>query len=237
LALTYEGKEADHRVLCFYRGEEQSNGTTSNPFKAMLHQTLIQEGLEPTYWDISQGLPPEADVRGVPWVIAWFQETEMKGAIDYINFMTDRVHDGSKVMLLGELNFLRELHQQRWLSRSKVNQLLNAMGLAYGGQWTQQQSLLRGLSFDQRYFKTSLDQVMQSLSAFRYIAEKHPNCKTLLKVKREDTKVRSSMVVATPFGLYVDSALLESSPRHPKGLLDLPKLVTDVLRGAVKAPP
>lgn len=97
---------------------------------------LRKLGLRIEFHDVSKGLPPRASVERARAIVTSFYDPDMVGAREYVSWLRAQLEAGRRVAMLNDFGAWREKSDGTWLSDDAVNVVLQAIGLRYRGEWT-----------------------------------------------------------------------------------------------------
>jgi len=191
-------------VLAIIDTSEEINRSQSyNLIHNNAEMPLNYLGLRVRYHDISKGeFPSEESLSDVLGIVTWFTDDSVPGAVEYCRWLAARIRKGTKYVMFGNIGAFKDSITKKVTPLGAVNDVFNAMGLEYIGDWTNNPLLIELVRKDPEMveFERTLE---DELGIYESIAALDEESKVYLKLKRTDIPgSESDAVVITPKGAF-----------------------------------
>ncbi len=182
---------------------------------------LEKVGLSLVLHDIAQGLPGAEIMRDARGVVTAFKDIGMVNPAAYIGWAEQQLVAGKRFLILGNFGAYQNLETKVWTDYGELNRVFRRLGVAFGGNWTDQAAELEVVSSN----PVVVNGVDLAASAhYQWVRVTDPAVVPHLLVRRVGVGgSESALVFSSPTGGMV----LEQYLTNAKGefLIDLPKIL------------
>ncbi|MHB2019249.1 MAG: hypothetical protein ACYCW6_20050, partial [Candidatus Xenobia bacterium] len=204
-------------MLALYKSSDHDTAQ-SNLIHTNAQEALAALGYQVVYRNIEAGFPDDREMAGYAGIVTWFRQAQMKGALDYPDWLERQVLAGRKVVVLGNFGAFTP-DGKYYTPDNYLNEFFVPFGLKYDAQWTNKADLLHVVHAEPSMVGTP--DVKKIANYFRFRAV-HPEDHAYLVVNRRDLpQGDSAIVVRTPCGGFALEGYL--------GGLNLPAFLRDCL--------
>jgi hypothetical protein len=217
------------QLLVLYK-QSEGFSAESNPCRTHLHDPLSNRGYSIDYHDVEESLPSSMVLGKYGAVISWHNISVMKNPKLYLDWLTQNVYDGRKVIILHNLGAFTE-DEQTWLTEDVLNQFFLPLGLEYLGLWTNNQGVIRSVRADSRFLGQEIPIAEKKFNEYYKVNSTNPNNQSYLVLNRTDIPAgESHAVVRTPFGGFaLPGYVTDYVAGEPKLFLKVVDFVVDCL--------
>lgn len=154
-------------------------------------------GLYIRFHDIAWGLPAEEKMEGVFAILSWCKKQSMVNATPFCKWLTAQGKSGIRLVLMGELPFLRERTNGEYTATSLIEDLFRAIDLDYLGDTTSNPLLIRIDKEDPEMvgFERPLDE--NDLEDYALILPRSDLVRSYLTISRADKPGSGSIGLCT----------------------------------------
>jgi hypothetical protein len=198
-------------VLVLY---DSAEGTSlrGQTLPSAVQVVLNHLGLIVHFQDLEKGLPDPALSARARGVVTLVYGDQVPDAPAYADWLTDRIHQGQSVAILGGLGFLLDTRTGRAVPRDRWSPLMASLGLRYEGDYFADP---KHLTFDAAAPQVGFERPWREPPPSWVLATaQDPGASVFLRVRRADTGQASDMGVLGPNGavLLGMDYLLHSNP-------------------------
>ncbi|SFI63188.1 bifunctional glycoside hydrolase 114/ polysaccharide deacetylase family protein [Nitrosomonas sp. Nm34] len=116
------------RILALYDGQEYPEGLQQTDVHKLLAMPLEYMGYTIDYLDVNSGLPTQSLIGQYAGIVTWFNNDNLRGPINYRDWLLSQIDSGIKIAILGNLGFKANhtflQHFQVKLSQSAIKEPL-----------------------------------------------------------------------------------------------------------------
>lgn len=154
-------------------------------------------GVGVRFHDIAWGLPPQSDLDDVFAILCWCEGEKSVNASELCQWLTAQVKQGMRLIILGQLPFLKDSITGTLTSSQLIDRLFRAIGLSYDGNQTANPLLLRIDWRDPEMmgFERVLD--TQNIDYYVGVQSTSPESRSYLIISRSDMEDSGSIGIAT----------------------------------------
>ncbi len=206
VAGTAYGAVMPRTILALYDSSEEFNpGADDNLIHNNAEMVLNYLGLKLRYHDMASGLPDEKSMSGVYGILSWFTDESMPAAEDYCRWASVQIAKGKRFVILGNPGASRDSSTQRDIPEGTLNILLRELGLAYGGDWTDNPFVI-DIDFKDSSMVEFERSLKDEVDIYEKIISLNKDNRVYLRLKRSDIKgSKSDAVVITLNGGFAMS--------------------------------
>ncbi len=126
-------------ILALYDSSELAHGRYETSYLHKKMEVVFNHyGFNLEYHDVKNGIPKilknKKYVKKFAAIVSWFTDDTMKYPIAFSNFLEEQLSLGQKMIILGNLGFLRDT-KDKLQSSAVINQVLQHLGLKYFPQY------------------------------------------------------------------------------------------------------
>lgn len=204
--LSASGIDENRTILAIYDSHDiLSPGPGNNIIHNNAEMVLNYLGLKVRYHDLASGVPSEDTAKDIYGIILWLKlvnDNYIPESENFLKWLTEEVKEGKKLVLLGTIRVFRDKKTGEVLEKEKFEELFNALGLEYYGDWTYDPFVVNVIEKDSNMveFERSL---ANEAAVYQKVTAKADKSKVYLRLNRDDIENSvSDAVVTTPYGGY-----------------------------------
>lgn len=222
-------------ILVLFKGSEGATAQ-DNEFRLFAESHARALGFTPTYRDIDQSLPDEAEMARYHAVVSWYRGPIMTRAAEYTPWLVRQLFARRKVVILGSFGAYSP-DGKTWFGPEVLNRFFLPFGLEFRGNWTDKGEQLAVVAKDAPMVEAEVPLDLTKINHYFQFRSIHPKNQAYLVVRRTDLPDSdSALVVRTPLGgLALESYLYVQVPTGYQMRLDLRRFLGAVLPGEVAA--
>jgi polysaccharide biosynthesis protein PelA len=154
-------------------------------------------GVAVRFHDIAWGIPLQEELDDVFAILCWCEGEKSINASELCRWLTGQAQQGIRLLILGNLPFLKDSITGLLTSDSLIDDLFRAIGLAYGGQQTANPLLLRIDWQDPEMMGFERPLAVEDLEYYALVQTSSSVSQPYLIISRSDMQESGSIAVAT----------------------------------------
>ncbi len=181
-------------ILALFDGSENKT-IYNNEIADFLEGPLTKFGFEVQYHDINTAPPPQYVMRNVRAIITWFNDSSMKNAGRYCQWLQEQLEDGKKLIIIDNFGAYQDSKTLEWTPMHVVNNIFKQIGVLYKAKWTEDSELLKVTYKDSSVVEKERE-IDLSRSAHYYLFSKvDEEVVSFLTINRKDVPQSESQIV------------------------------------------
>jgi hypothetical protein len=186
-----------NNILALYKSTD-GQSKQENEILYHLQSHLINMGFTIEYWDIDAGIPPQEKLKNVRAVISWYRDADMTNPEAYLDFVDEVILSGIKFIVIDNFGaYQYRLEKEKYVEPARLNLTLSKLGIWYGGEWTDDASILEITSKDPTIVEAGGLQDVTKSSFYYFFQIIDKDIDVYLSVKRIDKDLPSSPFIIT----------------------------------------
>jgi hypothetical protein len=181
-------------ILALFDGSENKT-IYNNEIVDFLEEPLEKFGFQVQYHDINTSPPPQYVMRNIRAIITWFNDSSMKKAGRYCQWLKGQLEDGKKLIIIDNFGAYQDSKTLEWTPMHIVNNIFKQIGVLYKAKWTDNPELLQ-ITYKEPSIVEKEREIDLSKSAHYYLFGKiDEEVVSFLTISRKDLPQSESQVV------------------------------------------
>ncbi|MBT3182005.1 MAG: DUF2194 domain-containing protein [Deltaproteobacteria bacterium] len=195
-----QAKMIKRDILAVYDGEEVKQETV-NTIHEFAEMPLEHLGFKVHYVDISKRLPNDAEMAKYDYIISWFTDNVMKGAKNYIKWLTRNLNNGKKLLVMGDFGF--DYDGDKLVPYELKEAFYKAFNISFNADESTNSPLLIEILHNEPEMTEFERKLKGELTFFEDLQTLDKNAKVYLKLKRRDSDATFDAIFISNRGAYI----------------------------------